>query len=134
VHLEYLFQAFDLMLGFRQMRFESLLQLRIGGLCDHLRQSGRDFLLGVIDVLQLMDEKIVKRCNIFREETHVQLLCFRARLTISLARCSRRSPINSCVTDDAGPSALKLGATSTLIFNEVFGFELLGPVPTPTPE
>jgi hypothetical protein len=47
------------------MFFEAVLQGRIGCFGNHIRQVLCDLLLGVVDILQRMHEKIVKRFDIF---------------------------------------------------------------------
>ena len=60
MHLEDLLEPLDLLLGLAKVGLEGLLQLRIGRFLDHLGQRFRDLLLGVVDVLQRMDEEIVE--------------------------------------------------------------------------
>ena len=48
--LEHLFQPFDVVLGFAEMRLEALLELRIGGFFNHLWERLHDLLLGIVDV------------------------------------------------------------------------------------
>ena len=66
MHAEDLLDHPDLLLGLAEMRLESLFQLRIRRLRDHLRQRLRDLLLGVIYVLEGVDEEIVERLDVFR--------------------------------------------------------------------
>ena len=61
VHLEHLLEATHVVPRLAEMRLESRAQLRRGRLADHVRQRADDALLGVVDVLQLMDEQIVHR-------------------------------------------------------------------------
>jgi hypothetical protein len=67
VHLEYPFEAPDLLLRLAQVRLEALLELRIRRFADHLRQGLRDLLLGVVDILQLVHEKIIERLDVGRK-------------------------------------------------------------------
>ncbi len=62
--LEDLLEAFDLAFGLAQMRFESLLQLGIGRLADHLGQGLQDLVFSVVNVLQRVDEQIVERLDV----------------------------------------------------------------------
>ena len=60
MQLEDLFQPLDMISGLAEVLFEALFQLRGGDLRDHLRKGLRDLLLGVVDVLQGVDEKVVQ--------------------------------------------------------------------------
>ena len=53
------------------MRLEALLQLRIACRLDHLGQRFHDLVLGVIDVLQGVQEEIIHRFDIFAKESMV---------------------------------------------------------------
>jgi hypothetical protein len=64
MHAEDLLDHLDLLFGFTQVRLERLLQLRVAGLFDHLRQRLRDLLLGVVDILQGVDEQIIQRLDV----------------------------------------------------------------------
>jgi hypothetical protein len=74
VHLEYLLQALDLVLGLGQVRLEALLELRVGCLVDHLGQCLGDLTLGVVDVLERMDEEVVQALDVTREQAHGEFL------------------------------------------------------------
>jgi hypothetical protein len=52
------------------MRLERRLEFRRRRLGDHVGQCADDTLLGIVDVLQLMDEQIVHRPNVLGKETH----------------------------------------------------------------
>jgi hypothetical protein len=52
------------------MGAETLLQRFIAGLFDHRREILHDLLLGVIDILELMNEEIVDGLNVFGKEAH----------------------------------------------------------------
>jgi hypothetical protein len=49
-------------------------EIAIGRLIDQLRQRLHDLILGVIDVLQGMQEKVVHRFDVFAEQPHGELL------------------------------------------------------------
>jgi hypothetical protein len=49
---------------------KALFKLLIGRFFRHLRQGLHELFLGVIDVLQLMDEQVVHGLDVFGEESH----------------------------------------------------------------
>ena len=71
VHHEDLLDPLDLILGLGQVVLEGLLELGVTDLLDHLRQRLGDLLLGVIDVLQGMDEEIVQGLDRLGKQTHL---------------------------------------------------------------
>ena len=72
--LEDLIQPLDLLVGFFEMSFQTLRQIAVGRLIDHLRQRLGDLLLGVIDVLQTVQQQVVHRLDVFRKQSHDSLL------------------------------------------------------------
>src|SRR5215210_2922939 len=65
VHLEDLLEPRNLILCLLEVSLKATAQLRVGGLVDHLGQSLRDLVLGVVDVLQLMHEQVIKALDVF---------------------------------------------------------------------
>src|SRR5690606_9862509 len=63
-------QPFDLSPGLAQMRLKGALQLSIRRLLDHVRQRFLDLLLGVIDVLQRMNEQVLHRLDVIGKPAH----------------------------------------------------------------
>src|ERR1043165_1919571 len=59
------------------MFLEALAQLRVGGVFDHRRQRLQDLVIGVIRVLQAMQEKVLQRFDVFGEKAHCVLLRWR---------------------------------------------------------
>jgi hypothetical protein len=74
MHAEHLLDHLDLLLGFAEMGLERLLQLRIRHLFHHLRQCLRDLLLGVVDILQGVDEEVIQRLDVLRQKAHSAIL------------------------------------------------------------
>jgi len=74
VHLEDLLQALHLSLGLAQVCLERLLELGRARLLDHLRQRLQDLVLGVVDVLQRVDEQVVHGLDVLGEHAHRFLL------------------------------------------------------------
>jgi hypothetical protein len=75
--LKNLFQPLYVIFGLAQMTLKTLLELRIGGFFDHIRQRFHDLLLGVVDVAQGMHEQVVHAFDVFGEQSHgVWFLCF----------------------------------------------------------
>ena len=70
MQLEHLFQPLHVVFAFLEMSLEALLELRIVGFRDHLRQCLHDLLFSVIHVAQRMDEQVIHVFDIFREEAH----------------------------------------------------------------
>ena len=68
-----LFEPLDLLLGLFEMAFKPG-QIAVGGLIDHLRQRLNDLMLGVIDVLKTVQKQIFHRFDVFRENSHLNLL------------------------------------------------------------
>jgi len=71
MHLEHLLKPLDLIMRLCQVLLQPLLQLRVSRLLDHLRQGLRDLVFGVIDILQSVDEEVVKCFDRLREQAHV---------------------------------------------------------------
>ena len=63
--LKDLIEPLDLLVGFLKMVLQTLRQVAVGGLLDHLRQRLGDLLLGVIDILQAMQQQVVHRLDVF---------------------------------------------------------------------
>jgi hypothetical protein len=65
-----LFEALHMRFGFIEMSHKALLELLIRCLFGHFRQRLHELLLGIIDVLQLMQEQIVHGLDVFGEKSH----------------------------------------------------------------
>jgi hypothetical protein len=52
------------------MALECSGQFPIGRLFHHVRQRFENLLLGVVDVLQDVDEQLIHRLDVFREQSH----------------------------------------------------------------
>ena len=62
--LEGLVEPLDLALGLPEVHLEALFELGIGRLRDHVRQRLLDLVLGVVDVLQRVQEQVVASFDI----------------------------------------------------------------------
>ncbi len=56
------------------MGFETLLQTLVCCLLHHLGKGLRDLVLGVINVVKLVEEQILERRNVLCKDTHDNLL------------------------------------------------------------
>jgi hypothetical protein len=70
MQLEHLLKARDVIFGFLKMMLQTRLEIAIAGLADHVRQRFENLLLGVIDILKLMDVKIVHGFDVSGEQAH----------------------------------------------------------------
>src|SRR5262249_6839626 len=68
--VEDLLQALDLVLCLTEVRIKPLLELRVRRLLDHDRQRLRDLIFGVVNILQRVQEEVVKVLDIVRKQTH----------------------------------------------------------------
>jgi hypothetical protein len=66
-----LIEAPDLLLRLFEMIAQPLAQFAIGGLVDQTRERSHNLVLGIIDVLQAMEQQIIHRLDIFRKQAHV---------------------------------------------------------------
>jgi hypothetical protein len=60
--------------GLLEMELETFGQLTIGRLLDHVGKRLLDLFLGVVDILQRVDEQVVEILDVLRKETHWILL------------------------------------------------------------
>ena len=67
---EDLVETLDLVLRIDHVRLKSGLQVGIRRHLRHFRNGFRKLLLGVVDVLQLMQEQAFHRFDVFGEDTH----------------------------------------------------------------
>jgi len=70
MHLEHLLEPDDVALGLFEVVEESLLQLLVGRFLCHFGQGIHELLFGVVDVLKLVNEQVVKRLDVLRKQTH----------------------------------------------------------------
>ena len=70
MHLKHLLDAFHMGARLGKVALEALLELRIGGLLDHVGQGFHDLVFGVVDVLQRVNEQIVHRLDVCGEQAH----------------------------------------------------------------
>jgi hypothetical protein len=68
---KYLVEALDLIFGIDDMRLEAGFLIRVGGHVRHFRNGLGELLLGIIDVFQLMEEKVFHRFDVFCENSHL---------------------------------------------------------------
>ncbi len=75
------------------MVLEAALELRIGRRVNQLRKRLEDLIFGVVDILEAVEEEVVKRRNIFAEQAHgalhrlVDAKCFgQSRGSLSVVR------------------------------------------------
>ena len=68
--LEHLLQPLHLALRFREVLLERGLELRILRLLRHCRQIFHDLVFGVVDVLQGVDEQVIKRLDRLGKQSH----------------------------------------------------------------
>jgi hypothetical protein len=69
-HLEHLLEALHVSLGLAEMRLQALLQLGVARVLDHIGQGFNDLVLGVVDVLQRVQEQVVHCLDVFPEQSH----------------------------------------------------------------
>ena len=70
LHLKHLLEPPDVIARLLQVRIEGGAQLRRGRLRDHLRQGANNLLFRIVDVLKLVNEKIVHRLDVSGEQAH----------------------------------------------------------------
>jgi hypothetical protein len=57
-------------LGFAEVSLQALLELGILRVLDHVGQGFNDLVLGIVDVLQRVQEQVVHRLDVFAEQSH----------------------------------------------------------------
>src|SRR5262245_26355389 len=67
---EHLLEPFHVVLGLAQMALQSLLELRIARLLDHVGQRFHDLVFGVVDVAERVHEQVARRFGVVREQAH----------------------------------------------------------------
>ena len=72
--LEHLVKPLDLLVGLLEVALQPRDQVAVGRLLDHLGQRFNDLLLGVIDVLQTVDQQVLHRFYVLGEESHLRRL------------------------------------------------------------
>src|ERR1700677_2168027 len=91
-HLEHLLDALHVSLGLPKMGFECGLELGRTRLGDHVGQCADDALLRIVDVLQLVDEQVIHRCDVLGKKTHAHDSLRSRRLGVAAAIMSQREP------------------------------------------
>jgi hypothetical protein len=71
---ENLVEALDLIVGIDHVGLKSGLQIGVGRHVGHFRNRLGELLLGVIDVLQLMEKHVFHGFDVFGEDAHVCLV------------------------------------------------------------
>ena len=72
--LEDLLKPLDLLVGFFEMALKPGDQVAVGRFFDHLGQRFNDLLLGVVDVLQTMDQQVLHGFDVLGEDSHIRSL------------------------------------------------------------
>jgi hypothetical protein len=75
---EHLIEPRDLAFRFLEVIFEPLGQIAISRFIDQLRQRFNDLVLGVIDVLETVQQKVIHRFDVFGKQAHDALHLLRA--------------------------------------------------------
>jgi hypothetical protein len=70
--LEHLLKPLDLLVRLFEMTLQSGDQVMVGRLLDHFGQRFNDLLLGVIDVLQTMEQQVLHRFYVLGEDSHIR--------------------------------------------------------------